>query len=284
QAYADEVARVPGVVAVAPPARLDAGHWEIDGVLAGKPLDGAARDAVERVRALEAPAPVKFTGQTADFLSQKDGIRDRLPLAIGVLAVVTLLLLFAFTGSVVLPFKALLMNTLSTGAALGFLVWVFQDGNLGFEAQSGIESTTPVLVFALAFGLSTDYNVFLLGRIKEAKASGLDDRAAVTEGLAHTGRTVTSAAMLFCVAVGALALSRLVFVKELGLGTAFAVILDATLVRALLVPALMVLLGGANWWAPGPLRRLHRALRLDRMEATEPTPAPRAQELVKPSA
>lgn len=287
QAYADEVARIPGVVAVAPPARLDAGHWEIDAVLAGKPLDSAARDAVERVRALEAPAPVKFTGQTADFLSQKDGIRDRLPLAIGVLAVVTLLLLFAFTGSVVLPFKALLMNTLSTGAALGFLVWVFQDGNLGFEAQSGIESTTPVLVFALAFGLSTDYNVFLLGRIKEAKASGLDDRDAVTEGLARTGRIVTSAALLFCVAVGALALSRLVFVKELGLGTAFAVILDATLVRALLVPALMVLLGSANWWAPGPLRRLHRALRLDRMEATEPTeptPAPRTQELVKPSA
>ncbi|MEV2249834.1 MMPL family transporter [Streptomyces sp. NPDC050147] len=272
-AYARKIARVPGVEAVAKPVRLDATHWEIDAVLRGEPLGTVAKDAAGHVRSLDAPTTVRFTGQTADFLSQKDGIRDRLPPAIGVLALVTLLLLFAFTGSVVLPFKALLMNTLSTGAALGFLVWVFQDGNLGFEAQSGIESTTPVLVFALAFGLSTDYNVFLLGRIKEARAAGLDDRAAVAEGLARTGRIVTSAALLFCVAVGALALSRLVFVKELGLGTAFAVILDATVVRALLVPALMTLLGGANWWAPKPLRRLHSALRLDRMETSEDTSA-----------
>ncbi|MWA13337.1 MMPL family transporter [Streptomyces sp. BA2] len=282
-AYAKKIAQVPGVEAVAKPVRLDATHWEIDAVLEGQPLGTVAKDAADEVRSLDAPTPVRFTGQTADFLSQKDGIRDRLPLAIGVLALVTLLLLFAFTGSVVLPFKALLMNTLSTGAALGFLVWVFQDGNLGFSAVSGIESTTPVLVFALAFGLSTDYNVFLLGRIKEARAAGLDDRTAVAEGLARTGRIVTSAALLFCVAVGALALSRLVFVKELGLGTAFAVILDATVVRALLVPALMTLLGGANWWAPRPLRRLHSALRLDRMETSDDaTVRPRAGDAGSP--
>ncbi|MGW7086065.1 MMPL family transporter [Streptomyces sp. NPDC054871] len=281
-AYAKKIAQVPGVEAVAKPVRLDATHWEIDAVLEGQPLGTVAKDAADEVRSLDAPTPVRFTGQTADFLSQKDGIRDRLPLAIGVLALVTLLLLFAFTGSVVLPFKALLMNTLSTGAALGFLVWVFQDGNLGFSAVSGIESTTPVLVFALAFGLSTDYNVFLLGRIKEARAAGLDDRTAVAEGLARTGRIVTSAALLFCVAVGALALSRLVFVKELGLGTAFAVILDATVVRALLVPALMTLLGGANWWAPRPLRRLHSALRLDHMEASDATGRPLTEDAGSP--
>ncbi|MGW7077352.1 MMPL family transporter [Streptomyces sp. NPDC054866] len=281
-AYAKKIAQVPGVEAVAKPVRLDATHWEIDAVLEGQPLGTVAKDAADEVRSLDAPTPVRFTGQTADFLSQKDGIRDRLPLAIGVLALVTLLLLFAFTGSVVLPFKALLMNTLSTGAALGFLVWVFQDGNLGFSAVSGIESTTPVLVFALAFGLSTDYNVFLLGRIKEARAAGLDDRTAVAEGLARTGRIVTSAALLFCVAVGALALSRLVFVKELGLGTAFAVILDATVVRALLVPALMTLLGGANWWAPRPLRRLHSALRLDRMETSDATGRPLTEDAGSP--
>ncbi|UNS99119.1 MMPL family transporter [Streptomyces tubbatahanensis] len=270
--YAREIARVPGVERVAEPVRLDGEHFEIDAVLKGAPLDTAARDAATAVEDLGAPVPVRFTGQTADFLSQLDGIRDRLPRAAGVLALVTLVLLYAFTGSVVLPLKALVMNTLSTGAALGFLVWVFQDGHLGFGAQSGIESTTPLLVFALAFGLSTDYNVFLLGRIKEARATGLDDRAAVAEGLARTGRIVTSAALLFCVAVGALVFSRIVFVKELGLGTAFAVAVDATLVRALLVPALMTLLGKANWWAPGPLRRLHRVLRLDHAEPPAATP------------
>ncbi|GGY05555.1 MMPL family transporter [Streptomyces hiroshimensis] len=280
-AYAQQIGKVKGVESVSPPARLDTRHWEVDAVLAGAPLDLPAQDAAGRVRDVTPPHPARYTGLTADFLAQKESIGDRLPQAAGLLAVITLLLLFAFSGSVILPFKALVMNTLSTGAALGFLVWVFQDGNLGFAAQAGIETTTPVLVFALAFGLSTDYNVFLLGRIKEAKAAGLDDRAAVSEGLARTGPIVTSAAALFCLAVGALALSRLVFVKELGLGTAFAVLIDATLVRALLVPSLMALLGSVNWWAPGPLRRLHSRLRLDRMEppaggeagATGPFPA-----------
>ncbi|MEU4996449.1 MMPL family transporter [Streptomyces sp. NPDC021622] len=274
--YVGRLKDVEGVKAVAEPVRLDSAHWEIDAVLGGAPMDTAAKDTADRVRQLDAPARARFTGVTADFLSQKDGIRDRLPLAIGVLAIVTLLLLFAFTGSLILPFKALLLNTLSTAAALGFLVWVFQDGNLGYAAHSGIETTTPVLVFALAFGLSTDYNVFLLGRIKEVRAKGADDRTAIAEGLALTGRTVTSAALLFCVAVGALAFTRLVFVQELGLGTAFAVLADATIVRALLVPALMALLGRANWWAPGPLRKLHHALRLDRMEAAESEAKPRA--------
>jgi RND superfamily putative drug exporter len=183
-----------------------------------------------------------------------------------------------------LPFMALVMNLLSTGAAFGFLVWVFQDGNLGFATHSGLETTTPVLVFALAFGLSTDYNVFLLGRIKEARAAGKSDRESVAEGLSHIGATVTSAAVLFCIAVGALALSRLVFVQELGFGAAFSVLIDSTVVRALLVPSLMALLGPATWWAPKVLRRLHTALRLDRMEGpiaeepgTEPVREPAAE-------
>ena len=264
--YADRVADVPGVRDVTEPFRLDEGHWEIDAVLDGAPLGNAAQDAAEAVQDLDAPHPARHTGLTADLLAQQDSIQDRLPTAVGILSAVTVLLLFAFSGSVLLPLTALLMNLLSTGAALGFLVWAFQGGNLGFSAQSGIETTTPVLVFALAFGLSTDYNVFLLGRIKEARASAGDDRAAVAEGLARTGPVVTSAAVLFCVAVGALALSRLVLVQELGTGTAFAVLVDATLVRALLVPSLMALLGRATWWAPAPLRRLHQTLRLDRME------------------
>ncbi|ROP46501.1 MMPL family transporter [Streptomyces sp. PanSC9] len=272
-AYAQRIGRVPGVESVGTPFRLDARHWEVDAVLRGAPLGTTAKDAAAKVQDVPAPVPARYTGVSADFLAQKASIADKVPLAAGVLALITLVLLFAFSGSVILPFKALLMNTLSTGAALGFLVWVFQDGNLGFTAQNGIEATTPVLVFALAFGLSTDYNVFLLGRIKEGRGAGLDDREAVAEGLARTGPIVTSAAALFCLAVGALALSRLVFVQELGLGTAFAVLVDATVVRALLVPSLMALLGSVNWWAPGPLRRLHTRLRLDRMEPPETEPA-----------
>ncbi|MGW1050730.1 MMPL family transporter [Streptomyces sp. NPDC002521] len=272
-AYAGRIGQVRGVESVGAPFRLDGRHWEVDALLHGAPLGAQAKGAAAAVQDISAPVPARYTGTTADFLAQRHSIGAKVPLAAAVLAVVTLLLLFAFSGSVVLPFKALLMNTLSTGAALGFLVWVFQQGNLGFTTQNGIETTTPVLVFALAFGLSTDYNVFLLGRIKEGRQAGLDDRRAVAEGLARTGPIVTSAAALFCLAVGALALSRLVFVQELGLGTAFAVLIDATLVRALLVPSLMALLGGANWWAPGPLRRLHTRLRLDRMEPPEPAPA-----------
>ncbi|MFI6876046.1 MMPL family transporter [Streptomyces sp. NPDC050400] len=272
-AYARQVAAVEGVEAVADPVRLDDRHWQIDAVFGGAPLGTEAKDAAQRVQDLDAPVPARYTGTTADFLAQKASIGAHVPLAAGTLAVITLLLLFAFTGSVLLPLKALVMNTLSTGAALGFLVWVFQDGNLGFAAQNGIEATSPVLVLALAFGLSTDYNVFLLGRIKEARQAGLDDRSAVAEGLARTGPVVTSAAALFCLALGALALSRLVLLQELGLGTAFAVLIDATVVRALLVPSLMALLGGANWWAPGPLRRLHTRLGLDRLEEAEPAAA-----------
>ncbi|MET7479244.1 efflux RND transporter permease subunit [Streptomyces sp. NPDC005648] len=283
--YAQRIAAVEGVEAVGTPFRLDARHWEVDAVLEGAPLGTVAKDAAAEVQDLPAPVRARFTGVTADFLAQKASIGAKVPLAAAVLAVVTLLLLFAFSGSVVLPLKALVMNTLSTGAALGFLVWVFQHGNLGFTAQNGIEATTPVLVFALAFGLSTDYNVFLLGRIKEGRQSGLDDRAAVAEGLARTGPVVTSAASLFCLAVVALGLSRLVFVQELGIGTAFAVLVDATLVRALLVPSLMALLGSANWWAPGPLRRLHTRLRLDRMEPPEEpgTAAPEAEPRQRPA-
>ncbi|WP_344528838.1 MMPL family transporter [Streptomyces albiaxialis] len=266
RAYAERVAAVDGVSSVGEPTRLDAGHWEIDAVLRGSPLDDAAKDAATGVRALDAPHEARYTGVTADFLEQRDSIADRLPLALTVLVVVTLLLLFAFTGSLVLPVKALVMNALSTLAAFGFLVWVFQDGNLGFAPQNGIEVTTPVVVFALAFGLSTDYNVFLLGRIKEARAATGDDRAAVREGLARTGAVVTSAAVLFGVALGALVLSRLALIQELGLGATFAVLIDATLVRALLVPSLMALLGTANWWLPAPLRRLRHALRLDRLD------------------
>ena len=167
------------------------------------------------------------------------------------------------TGSVVLPMKALLMNLLTLSAAFGLLVLIFQDGHLegllGFTSQGALESSQPVLLFAVAFGLSTDYGVFLLTRIKEAHDGGAPNEEAVALGLERTGRIVTFAALLFVIAIGAFATSQIIFIKQLGVGTALAVLIDATIVRALLVPSLMQLLGDRNWWAPRPLARLHRA-------------------------
>jgi RND superfamily putative drug exporter len=176
------------------------------------------------------------------------------------------------TGSVVLPIKALVMNALTLSAAFGLLVLIFQDGRLegplDYTSQGALELTQPVLLFAVAFGLSTDYGVFLLGRIKEARDRGASDREAVAIGLERTGRIVTAAAVLFCVAIGAFATSQIIFIKELGVGTALAVLIDATIVRALLVPALMEMLGRWNWWAPCPLRRLHERIGISESPGT----------------
>jgi RND superfamily putative drug exporter len=175
---------------------------------------------------------------------------------------------------VVLPIKAVVINVLTISAALGALVFVFQDGRLtgllGYTSQGGIESTTPIILACIVFGLSTDYQVFLLGRIQEEHRRGHDTQEAVALGLARTGRIVTSAAALVCVAIGGLVLSRLVSIKELGIGTAFGVAIDATIARAVLVPALMALLGSYNWWAPGFLRRLHDRLGLSGLEGGPP--------------
>jgi uncharacterized membrane protein YdfJ with MMPL/SSD domain len=209
-------------------------------------------------------------------VDQQTSLASRLPLGILLLAGLTVTILFLLTGSVVLPLKSLLMNILTLSAAFGLLVLIFQDGNLQgpfeFTSQGALESTQPILLAVLVFGLSTDYAVFLLARIKEAHDSGLESRHAVAVGLERTGRIVSAAALLFCVAIGAFAASKIIFIKEVGVGTALAVIIDATIIRALLVPSLMALLGDRNWWAPGPLRRLHQ--RLDIGQA----PKPAAQE------
>ena len=175
------------------------------------------------------------------------------------------------TGSVVLPIKALVMNVLTLSAVFGILVLIFQDGRLqgllGYTSQGAIETTMPLLLFAVAFGLSTDYGVFLLSRIKEARDGGASDSEAVAIGLERTGRIVTAAALLFAVAIGAFVTSEIIFIKENGLGTALAVLIDASIVRALLVPSLMELLGKWNWWAPRPLRRLHARIGLSHGDA-----------------
>jgi RND superfamily putative drug exporter len=187
-----------------------------------------------------------------------------LPLAIAIVAIATMLILFFMTGSLVLPIKAVLMNLLTLSAAFGVLVLIFQDGRLEnllqYTSQGALESTQPVLLFAIVFGLSTDYGVYLLTRIKEAHDAGLPNSEAVATGLQRTGRIITAAALLFCVAIGAFATSQIIFIKELGIGIAAGVLVDATVVRAFLVPSLMALLGNWNWWAPRPLQWLyHRA-------------------------
>jgi RND superfamily putative drug exporter len=185
---------------------------------------------------------------------------------LAVVVVVTFAVLFLMTGSVILPLKQILMNALGLSATFGILVLIFQDGRfedlLGYQSQGGLESTQPLLLFAVAFGLSTDYGVFLLSRIKEARDGGYDDRESVAVGLERTGRIVTAAALLFSIAIGAFVTSEVIFIKEVGLGTAIAVLIDATIIRALLVPSLMQLLGKWNWWAPSPLRRLHERIGL----------------------
>jgi RND superfamily putative drug exporter len=255
---------LPGAAAVEPPVQLDDGVYAINVISAFPPLSERSQDLVRDVRALDSPALV--TGFTAGFIDLQSSLADHLPLVLAIVIVVTFVVLFLMTGSVVLPLKQVLMNALGLSATFGILVFVFQDGRfeslLGYSSQGGLESTQLMFLFAVVFGLSTDYGVFLLSRIKEARDGGLGDGEAVAVGLERTGRVVTAAALLFAVAIGAFVTSEIIFIKQLGLGTAVAVLLDATIIRALLVPSLMALLGRWNWWAPGPLRRLHNRIGL----------------------
>ncbi len=259
QPSAVEMARLralPGTLGSRGPTAVGHGLWRVDVAPAADPLSGATQQLVRDVRGIFRDGLV--AGRAAAFADQRAALTSRLPLALAILGLTTFTLLFLFTGSVVLPLKALLMNVLTIGAAFGIIVLVFQD----VAGVAGLEQTQPVLLGAIAFGLSTDYAVFLLSRIKEARDAGASNVEAVASGLERTGRIVTAAALLFCVAIGAFAASKLVFVQQLGFGTAVAVALDATIVRALLVPALMAILGEWNWWAPGPLRRLHARIHL----------------------
>ncbi|MFP5322537.1 MAG: MMPL family transporter [Acidimicrobiia bacterium] len=212
----------------------------------------------------DVPAPfddVRVTGPSAQLVDSKAALLGRMPLALAIIAGITFALLFLLFGSVVVPLKALVLNVLSLSATFGAMVWIFQDGNLsdvlGFTATGTIDASTPILMFCVAFGLSMDYEVFLLSRIKEEHDAGADDRRAVALGLERTGRIVTAAALLIAVVFLAFGTSEVTFIKLFGLGLALAVLTDAFLIRGTLVPAFMRLAGGANWWAPAPLRRLH---------------------------
>jgi uncharacterized membrane protein YdfJ with MMPL/SSD domain len=251
-------ARVDGVAEVRPPIALGDGVSAVEVVSSAAPLTDQSEDMVRALRDLDG---VQVTGFTAAFVDLQSSLVEHLPLVMGVIAAITLIVLFLFTGSLVLPFKQLAMNLLGIAAVFGVLVMVFQDGRLegllGYTSSGAIEATQPLLLFALGFGLATDYGVFLLSRIKEAREAGASDSEAVSIGLERTGRIVTAAALLFAVAVGAFVTSEIAFIKEIGLGVALVVLIDATIIRALLVPSLMQLLGKWNWWAPAPLGRVH---------------------------
>jgi uncharacterized membrane protein YdfJ with MMPL/SSD domain len=276
-AVAARIARLPDVSAVAPAQPAGAHNALLAVASAQRPLSGATKQLVRNIRAIHAPVYIGVAGQTAAVLDLEHSLGAHLPAVLAVIVAATLIVLFLFTGSVVLPFKAVLMNVLTLSAVLGLLVLIFQDGRLqgllSYTSQGALDATQPIFLSAVAFGLATDYGVFLLSRIKEAHDSGVSDSEAVAVGLERTGRIVTAAAVLFAVAIGAFATSKLVFIKELGLGTALAVLIDASIIRALLVPSLMQLLGSWNWWAPRPLRRLHDRIGL-RESGPRATPTP----------
>ena len=251
QAAADAV---PGVKAVSKFEHIGGSLWESNVALSSTPLSPAAQQTAKSLQALASPGRLTVIGQTASFLTLQKSLESRIPLVLGLIVLIALIMLFAMTRSILLPLMAVVMNILTIGATFGMLVWAFQWGHLqhllGFNAPGALQSTSLIIILAVVFGLSTDYGVFLLGRMKEEHDAGMSPDESVARGLDHTGGIVSSAALCLALAMGALVLSRLVFVKELGLGVAFAVLIDATVVRAILVPAFMKFLGSAAWWSP----------------------------------
>ncbi|MFF9471816.1 MMPL family transporter [Streptomyces roseolus] len=261
-AYRERIAGLDGIVRVDGPVVSGTGtHAYYSVVTEGTAVGEQAQRAVGVLRAQEAPFTASVTGQAAVLVDSKDAIGERLPWAAGIIVLVTLLLVFLLTGSVLIPLQAVVLNALSLTAMFGAVVWVFQDGHLsgllGFTATGDIETTLPVLMFCVAFGLSMDYGVFLLSRIKEEYDTTGDHEGAVRFGLARTGGLITAAAVILAVVMVAIGTSRVTNTKMLGLGVALAVVMDAMVVRSLLVPAVMKLTGRLTWWAPGPLRRFH---------------------------
>ena len=262
--FGRQIGAIDGVVGGAPFARASEGVAFANFALASPALEGSSQDAVGEIRALSPPgsASTLVSGNTARFIDQKQSLLDHAPLVVAIVVTTTLILLFLLTGSVLLPLKTLLMNALTLGATLGILVLSFQAGWLsgifGYTGPAAIEVTSLVFLFAVIFGLATDYAVLVMARIKEQYDRGDSNEQAVATGIALTGRVITAAALAIAVVFLAFGVSSVFFMKQLALGVAVGVLIDATIVRALLVPSLMRLFGDWNWWAPGPLRRFRR--------------------------
>lgn len=277
-AYKQRVAALPGVLGVEGPvsSATGTGYAYFSVLTEGEEVGEQAQDLVGMVRAVDAPFDTAVTGQAAVLVDARDAIAEKLPLALAVVVLATLLLVFLLTGSLLIPVQAVLLNALSLTAMFGAVVWVFQEGHLSgllsFTSTGDIETTLPVLMFCIAFGLSMDYGVFLISRIKEEYDRTGDHEGAVRAGLTRTGGLITAAAVILAVVMVAIGSSRVTNTKMLGLGIALAVLMDAMVVRSLLVPAVMKLTGKATWWAPAPLRRLH-----ERFGLSEGEPAPAAE-------
>jgi RND superfamily putative drug exporter len=264
ESYADELAAVSGEASRVNLNYVGPSTWAITLPPIGDPFSVANERLVKRLRRIHAPFPTAVGGITAWFSDQLDSLSGHLPVALLLVALTMFLTIFVMTGSAVLPIKTFIMNLLTLAATAGLLVLAFQDGHLGglfqFRSNGGLEPSNLVLLLTVSFAMASDYGVFLLARIKEAHDSGLSNRESVELGLKRTGRLVTAAALLFCVAMGALVSSSILSIKELGFGVAVAVAIDAAVVRALLVPSLMALLGDWNWWAPQWLRTMHERI------------------------
>jgi putative drug exporter of the RND superfamily len=298
--YATALSRVPNVTSVTSAAgtfadgraiRPPSGPSMIKGDITyvdihsdADPQTPAGKQTLAAVEDVPAPWPVQFTGQTAINNDSLHALGAAMPYAIGLIALATFVVLFLFTGSIVLPIKALVLNTLSLSATFGAMVWVFQEGHFGWlfpdlTTTGYLVPTMPPLMFCLAFGLSMDYEVFLLSRIREAwldsPQTAADNTHAVALGLGRTGRIVTAAALLMAIVFAAIAGSRVSFMMLFGTGLTLAVVMDATIVRGILVPAFMRLAGRWNWWAPRPLARLHARIGLaETPPALEPVRQP----------
>ncbi|MGW4175599.1 MMPL family transporter [Streptomyces rubiginosohelvolus] len=273
--HADLKARIeqlPGVLRVeGPVAEGPAAYYSV--LPKGEAVGEEAQQLVRDLRAVPSASSldISVTGTAAVLVDSKDSIADRLPWALAIIVVATLLVVFLLTGSVLIPLQAVVLNALSLTAMFGAVVWVFQDGNLSgllaFTSTGDIETTLPVLMFCVAFGLSMDYGVFLISRIKEEYDRTGDHEHSVTFGLRHTGGLITAAAVILAVVMVAIGTSRVTNTKMLGLGIALAVLMDAMVVRSLLVPAVMKLMGRSTWWAPAPLRAFHRRFGLSEGES-----------------
>ncbi|MEV0778249.1 MMPL family transporter [Streptomyces sp. NPDC050433] len=289
--YAEELSRLPGVLRVDAPTgpytggkaagpaqsgRTSGAASYLTVVPAAEAVSDEGKDLVRDVRAVDAAFPTYTSGTTAAMIDSQAAIGRGMPWALGIIVLATLVLVFLLTGSVLVPVQAVLLNALSLTAMLGAVVWVFQDGNLsgllGFTPTGSIETALPVLMFCLAFGLSMDYGVFLLSRIKEEHERVLDHKVAVVEGIRSTGGVITAAALVLSVVMVAIGTSRITNTKMLGLGVALAILMDAMVIRTLLVPAVLALTGRATWWAPGPLRRLHARFGISEGGSERPAP------------
>jgi uncharacterized membrane protein YdfJ with MMPL/SSD domain len=280
-AIADRARHLPGTRAVTAPQHLGEDTWQINLIAADTPYSASTQRLVHELRTLNTSIPLLVGGDAAAFADEQNAIASQLPTAIVLLSIATLILLFLLCGSLLAPPLALLMNALTLAAAFGALILIFQDGRfeslLGYTSQGALDLTIPLVLAALVFAISTDYGVFLLSRIREARLHGRTEHEAISGSVATVGRIVTSAAVLFAVSIGVFGTSNIIVLKILGLGAAIAVLADSLLVRCLLLPACLTLLGHHTWWLPPSLSRLYQRISLheqDEHTPTQPTTLP----------